>query len=148
MGGGLTDRQLPGGRFLRRLRRSSRIVARMKQEGPIWFIDRLGPLLFIGILATTASGSLQSAYGVTPGGTFTWEYGFPLPWRTIVGVSCDSPLRPFGMFAASNAPCLKSLSTTTIGVSSQLTCCSTWLLGLGCFFPFEDSALPLRHLPA
>jgi len=71
-------------------------------------------LLVLGVFATYAStlGTLGTMY-ISSDGTFRWEYGFPLPWQTVVGISCNSPLRPIETHdAIVNAPCLKSYSTS------------------------------------
>ena len=43
-------------------------------------------LLVLGVFATYAStlGTLGTMY-ISSDGTFRWDYGFPLPWQTVVG---------------------------------------------------------------
>ena len=73
-------------------------------------------LLVVGVLATYVSGNLQSTSEITPGGTFSWGYGFPLPWITTSGVYCSSPLISVGTFAVyfdpEYGPCLRSFTTS------------------------------------
>jgi len=63
----------------------------------------------VGILATVASLYFEVFY-TKPGMGFVWQDGFPLPWRSFVGIPCG--LSPYGSSLVLNAPCLSSTYTT------------------------------------
>ena len=63
----------------------------------------------VGVLATIASLYFEVFY-VNPGTDFVWQDGFPLPWRSFVGIPCG--LTPYGSGLVLNAPCLSSAYTS------------------------------------
>jgi len=57
----------------------------------------------VGIFATVASLYFEVFY-TKPGTGFVWQDGFPLPWRSFIGIPCG--LAPYGAGVIVYAPCL------------------------------------------
>jgi len=72
----------------------------------------LGIFFMIGLVATYTS-TVESTYGLTPGGTVTWADGYPLAWLTSTGTLCSQhPIQPTESYPVLNAPCFKSCCAT------------------------------------
>jgi len=76
-------------------------------------LSYLAIFFMIGLVVSYAS-TIESTYGLTPGGTVTWADGWPLAWLTSTGTLCgQNPPQPLASYTVLNAPCFKSCCATS-----------------------------------